>query len=67
MCALSESQITPVQRKTPIKKTSRYPTIEFVGVGFPNPSGEETSPLRWMPRLEFWCVGAFRSRGAICL
>ena len=67
MCALSESQITPIKRKTPIKKPSRYPTIEFVGVGFPNPSGEETSPLRWMPRLEFWCVGAFRSRGAICL
>ena len=42
-------------------------TIEFVGVGFPNPSDEKTKPLRWMPRLEFWCVGAFRSRGAICL
>ena len=23
-------------------------TVEPVGVGFPNPSGEETSPLRWM-------------------
>ena len=42
-------------------------TPEPVGVGCPNPSGEATKPLRWMPRLEFWCVGAFRSRGAICL
>ena len=42
-------------------------TVESVGVGFPNPLGEETSPLQWMTHLEFWCVGAFRSRGAICL
>ena len=26
-------------------------TIEFVGVGFPNPLGKETSPLRWMTHL----------------
>ena len=67
MCALSQSPIRPIKRKTPIKNHDTYPTIESVGVGFPNPLGEETSPLRWMPRLEFWCVGAFRSRGAICL
>ena len=41
--------------------------IGCVGVGFPNPSGEETKPLRWMPCREFWCVGAFSPRGAACL
>ena len=27
----------------------RKETLEPVGVGLPNPSGEETSPLRWTP------------------
>ena len=27
--------------------------IESVGVGLPNPSGEETSPLRWICALNF--------------
>ena len=29
-------------------------TIELVGVGCPNPSGEETKPLRWMPCLDLF-------------
>ena len=42
-------------------------TPEPVGVGSPNPLDEETKPIRCITHLEFWCVGAFRSRGAICL
>ena len=40
--------------------------IGRVGVGFPNPSGEVTSPLRWMPCLEFCCVDVFSPRGTTC-
>ena len=80
MCSLSESQIKRIKRKTPIKKPSRYPTVEPIGVGLPNPSGEVTSPLRWIPHRKL-CrlslqrsdmsiaarhVQAPRSRGAQC-
>ena len=40
MCALSESRIRRIKRKTP---------VESVGVGFPNPSGEETSTMDAAP------------------
>ena len=45
MCSLSEPRIRRIKRKTPIKKPSRYPTVEHVGVGLPNPSGEEDDCL----------------------
>ena len=36
-------------------------TIEPVGVGFPNPSGEETSPLRWMTHRKLCRISLQRS------
>ena len=39
-------------------------TVKPVGVGSPNPLDEETSPLRWMPCLEFRCIAALSPSGA---
>ena len=36
-------------------------TVEPVGVGFPNPSGEETSPLRWMTHRKLCRISLQRS------
>ena len=35
-------------------------TVEFVGVGLPNPSGLETKPLRWMPCLDLFFPAPLR-------
>ena len=47
---------TLTQRRNDAKNAAegkrRKGTLEPVGVGLPNPSGEETSPLRWVPCLE---------------
>ena len=52
---------------TPRGKDAEKSGIESVAVGFPNPSGEETKPLRWMPCLEFWCAAALSPSGATCI
>ena len=38
-----------------------YCRTRSVGVGFPNPSGEETSPLQWMPRRKLSRLSLQRS------
>ena len=35
--------------------------MEFVGVGFPNPLGEETSPPQWIPRRQLCRLSLQRS------
>ena len=53
MCSLSQSRIRRIERRRerlPFAPEERYVvlshTVEPVGVGLPNPSSEETSPLR---------------------
>ena len=58
MCSLSESRIRRIQR---IKKPRHHPTIEFVGVGFPNPLGEVTPPPRWRPHRKLSHLSLQRS------
>ena len=50
-----------IGRRTRIKIPRHQRTVETVGVGFPNPSGEETT---MDAGLEFWCAGALSPRGA---